>query len=183
MIRGLLTAILFFSILAAFAQKKYATKNGYAWFRSETSLETIEAHNRQVTALLSEDGKIAFRIMMKSFQFEKALMQEHFNENYVESDKYPKATFEGNITNLKDINFNKNGVYTAQLEGEIALHGVTKKVKETAVIEVKDGVLLGKSQLTILLSDYDIKVPAAVTANIAKSIVVNIEVKLEEIKK
>ena len=81
--------------------QKYITKNGYIKFYSETPIETIEAHNRQVNSALDrETGDFVFKVLMRSFEFEKALMQEHFNENYVESENFPNATFKGKVTNL-----------------------------------------------------------------------------------
>ena len=86
--------------------QKYITKTGFIRFYSDAPLEKIEALNRQVNAALDiTSGDLVFKVLMKSFHFEKALMQEHFNENYVESDKYPNAEFRGKITNLKDISF------------------------------------------------------------------------------
>ena len=69
---------------------------------------------------------MVFRVLMKSFEFKRALMQEHFNENYVESDKYPDAMFKGKVTNLKSIDFNKDGVYPAEVEGDLTMHGTIK---------------------------------------------------------
>ncbi len=88
---------------------------------------------------------------MKGFEFEKALMQEHFNENYVESHKYPNATFVGKIVNLKDIDFSKDGDYNAVVEGELLIHGVRNKLKEEGVITVNGTRVEGKAKFTILL--------------------------------
>ena len=86
--------------------QRYITKNGHIQFYSETPMETIEAHNRQVNSALDlSTGDFVFKVLMKSFEFEKALMQEHFNENYVESDKFPRAEFEGRILNFSSIDF------------------------------------------------------------------------------
>src|SRR5690606_1745103 len=86
------------------AQNNYFTKQGYISFYSHTSVEDIKAENNQVLSIIDfETGDIAITLLMKSFQFEKALMQEHFNENYIESDKYPKANFSGRIQNIKDV--------------------------------------------------------------------------------
>ena len=101
-----LLSIVFILVASAGYSQKYITKNGYIKFYSETPMETIEAHNRQVNSALDiSTGDFVFKVLIKSFEFEKALMQEHFNENYMESDKFPDATFTGKITNLSSINF------------------------------------------------------------------------------
>src|SRR5688500_12626839 len=109
------------------AQTKFIDRNGKASFFSSAPMEDIEAHNSQVVSILDmERGEIAVSMLMRSFNFKKALMEEHFNENYVESNRFPKASFKGKITNLDDIDFSKNGTYTLDVAGEITLHGVTK---------------------------------------------------------
>src|SRR5690349_23750589 len=92
--------ILFVGSTFVHAQDKFFTKSGQVTFSSKTSLENIEAHNKSVTCVLDvKTGNLQFAVLMKGFEFEKALMQEHFNENYVESHKYPKAEFKGQIVN------------------------------------------------------------------------------------
>src|SRR5205823_7354571 len=109
------------------AQDKFFTKSGKIAFFSSASLEDIEAHNKTSSVLLdSKTGIIQFSVLMKSFEFEKALMQEHFNSDYVESDKYPKAEFKGTITNNASINYNKDGTYPAKIKGLLTLHGISK---------------------------------------------------------
>ena len=162
--------------------QKFITKTGHIKFYSDSPLEKIEAHNRQVNvALDAATGDFVFRVLMKSFDFEKALMQEHFNENYVESDKYPNALFLGKVTNIKDVNVSKDGVYEATVEGKLTIHGVTQVVKEKGSFEVKEGKLNGRAKFNILLSDYNIKIPGAVTNNVSKSIEITVEVSLEKL--
>ncbi|RYZ52205.1 MAG: YceI family protein, partial [Sphingobacteriales bacterium] len=92
--------------------QKYITRTGKVTFYSTTPVENIEAFNNDVSSVVdARTGDILFIVPIKSFKFEKALMQEHFNENYMESDKFPKADFKGRIMNLKDVNFTKDGVY------------------------------------------------------------------------
>ena len=86
-------------------------------------------------------GEIAFNLLVKSFEFKIALMQEHFNENYMESDKYPKASFKGKITNLDKINFKKDGVYPAEVIGDLTIHNVTKPLTAKGTLEVKGGTV------------------------------------------
>lgn len=161
--------------------QKFITKTGHIKFYSDSPLEKIEAHNHQVNAALdASTGDFVFRVLMKSFDFEKALMQEHFNENYVESDKFPNALFLGKVTNIKDVNVSKDGVYDAIVEGKLTIHGITQTVKEKGSFEVKEGKLNGKAKFTITLSDYNIKIPGAVTNNISKSVEITVEVNLEK---
>src|SRR5947208_1580392 len=98
--RTLFLITLLISGTALFAQDKFFTKSGRISFYSKAPLEDIEAENRSVTAVLdTKTGMVQFAVPMKAFEFEKALMQEHFNENYIESDKYPKAEFKGQVLN------------------------------------------------------------------------------------
>ena len=170
--------------LGSVQAQKYITKNGNIRFFSSTPVEDIEAHNRQVNSALDQQtGDFVFKILMKSFQFEKALMQEHFNENYVESDKFPNASFIGKVLNIKDIDFAKNGSYNATVEGDLTIKGVTKKVAEKGTFEVKDGKVIGKSTFNVLLADFDIKIPNTVASNISKSIQIDVDVNLEKLAK
>ena len=176
-------ALVTISITSVHAQGKYFTRNGSIKFYSESPMENIEANNRQVTSFIdTETGEMAFSILMKSFVFDKALMQEHFNENYVESDKYPKSTFKGSIINLKEVNFKKDGVYNVKVEGDLTLHGVTQKVSTDGTIEVKGGNIIAKSKFPITVADYKIEVPAVVRDNIAKVVDVTVEMNYEPYK-
>ena len=166
-----------------FAQK-YITKNGSIVFYSSTAIENIEAHNNQVNAALDlATGEFVFKVLMKSFEFEKALMQEHFNENYVESDKYPNALFVGKITNVKEIDVTKNGVVTVQVEGSLTIKDVTKKINETGTITVKNGVLTGYSKFNIMPKNYNITIPKTVINNISENIAVTVNVILNKLNK
>lgn len=144
----------------AMSQDKYFTRTGHVSFYSDTPLEKIEAHNHQVTSVLNTStGELDFSILIKSFEFEKALMQEHFNDNYMESDKFPKATFKGKIKDLSKVDFKKDGVYTVEVEGDLAIHGVTKKTTATGTIEIKNGQIITKSTFNVKLKDFNVKSP------------------------
>jgi hypothetical protein len=141
----------------AFGQK-YSTKTGKISFFSSAKMEDITAENNQVTAVLeSSTGEMAVVVLIKSFEFEKALMQQHFNENYMHSDKFPKSTFSGKVTNLSSINFSKDGTYPATVSGKLTIHGVTKDVTEKGEIVVKGNSATLKSKFNVALADYDIK--------------------------
>ena len=159
--------------------QRFITKNGSISLYSKTPFETIEAQNDQVNcALDTKTSDLVFKVLMKSFEFKRALMQEHFNENYVESDKYPDAMFKGKIINLKNINFTKDGVYPATVDGDLTMHGQSKHINTTGSFEVKDGKVNGKCRFGIKVDDYGIKVPSAVTDKIAESIQINVNVML-----
>ena len=179
----LLTLLIIGTVSVTFGQR-YITKNGHVWFHSEAPLETIEAHNKQANAALDiASGDFVFKILMKSFIFEKALMQEHFNENYVESDKFPNATFKGKVTNLDEIDFSLPGSYKAIVEGELTIHGLTNPVLTEGTFEVSSDMLKGKAKFKVAIEDYDISIPGAVAGKISEVVDVNIDVKLTELKK
>lgn len=177
---GLLLSILFLGQIT-FAQK-LMTKNGVIRFSSETPAEKIQAVNNQINCALDfGSGNFVFKVLIRGFEFPKALMQEHFNENYMESEKFPNATFNGKVTNIKDINLAKDGTYKAQVEGDLTIHGVTNKIKTNGTFEVKAGKLTGTSTINIAPKDYNISIPKAVVKNIAESIQVEINVNLEKL--
>jgi polyisoprenoid-binding protein YceI len=162
--------------------QKYITKNGFIRFYSDAPLEKIEATNRQAnTALDLSTGDFVFRVLMKSFTFEKALMQEHFNENYVESDKFPNATFLGKVSNIKDVVITKEGNYPVTIDGKLTIHGETKQVSVKGTFEVKGGVIIGKAKFYINPEDYKVSIPKAVVNNISKNIEINVETALEKL--
>jgi len=164
--------------------QRYITKNGHIWFHSEAPLETIEAHNNQANAALDiKTGDIVFKLLMKSFIFEKALMQEHFNENYVESDKFPNATFQGKVTNLEEIDFSRPGTYPAKIKGELSIHGFTNPVEAEGIFEINKEDIGGKAKFELAIADYGISIPGAVAGKIADVVDVNVDIQLEELKK
>lgn len=162
--------------------QKYITKTGKIRFFSEAPLEKIEAVNNQVNAALDvATGDMVFKVLIKSFVFEKALMQEHFNENYMESARFPNATFVGKVTNLSEMDFTKNKSYPARLEGKLTIHGVTRDIQATGTLELKEGKITGKSVFSVAVKDYDIRIPTAVVKNIAENIEITVDVVLEKV--
>jgi polyisoprenoid-binding protein YceI len=169
-------AITFF-FLAANAQK-YMTRNGYIGFYSHTAVEDIKGDNNQVASILDiSTGDIVFQVLVKSFHFDKALMEEHFNENYMESEKFPKSTFKGKITNLSSIDFSKPGKYDVTVEGDLNIHDVTNKVAAKGTIEVITGGINANSKFNIVPEDYKINIPGVVRDNIAKNLEVTVTMK------
>lgn len=133
-------AITFFS---AQAQSKYVTRTGQATIFSHTVAEDISASNNTVTGVVnSASGDVAISVPVQSFQFEKSLMQEHFNNaNFMDSKQFPRLTLKGKITNLSAVNFSKNGKYEVTVAGDLTIKGVTKPVTEKATIDVNNGKL------------------------------------------
>ena len=176
-----LLAIILLTTTLANAQK-FMTKGGTIKFSSETPMEKIEAVNRQVNSALDfSSGNFVFKVLVRGFEFEKALMQEHFNENYMESEKFPNSTFNGKITNIKDVNLGKDGIYKVIVEGDMSMHGVTNKIKVNGTIEVKGGKVTGTSSFNLIPKDYNITIPKAVIKNIAEAIQVDVNVSLDKL--
>ena len=151
------------------AQKVY-TKNGSISFNSKASLENIAADNSQVMSTLDiATGQLQFSVLIKAFHFKKSLMEQHFNEDYMESDKFPKATFKGNIKDFK-INLTKDGSYPVSVTGDMTIHGVTKNITSPGTIVLKGGVVTGNSTFKIRLADYKVSIPAVVKDNISETV-------------
>lgn len=175
----LLLSLLLFSVMTLKAQK-FITKNGFIEFYGETPFETIKAGNNQVASIIdTQTGELVFQVLMKSFHFERALMEEHFNENFVESDKYPKSVFKGKITDPSKVDFKKDGVYNVQVEGELSIHNVTKKISEPGTIEIADGRITARSKFKIRPEDYNIEIPSVVRDKVAKEMDVTVDMKYE----
>ena len=153
----------------------YSTRSGFVGFYSKTALEDIKAENNQVYAII-DGGKqeLAFQLLCKGFVFPKELMQEHFNENYVESDKYPKATFSGAYTG--QVQLNKDGVYKVTVKGSLTLHNTSKAIETPATIEVKNGHLLGQAEFKVKPEDFNISIPSLVRDKIDKEMTVKVNI-------
>ena len=171
-------------IQLSFAQDKYFTRTGHISFFSEAALENIEAHNHQSTCILNrENGEIALSVLMKGFEFEKALMQEHFNENYVESHKFPKSTFKGKIINFGQVNIQDDGKYNVKVEGELTIHGETKSVVSEGILEISENTIHAQTSFPVTVKDYKIKIPKTVINNIAEVVEVKVELELKPYNK
>lgn len=175
-----------FAILAgstAFAQGKLFTRDGKVYFNAtaENSPETIEAAHTSGTFVLDKtSGKFEMAVLIKGFYFERALMQEHFNENYMESSKYPKATFRGALTDLSAVNFAADGTYNANVSGQLTMHGVSQTVSTPVQFTVAGGVVSGSCNFSVTLKDYSIDIPSLVTDKVGK--VARISIKLENLQ-
>jgi polyisoprenoid-binding protein YceI len=165
---ALLTIILFSTASTVNAQK-YTTEKSVVTFFSEAPVENIAAENKKSGAMMDlATGQVAFSIPISEFQFEKHLMQEHFNEKYMESEKYPKATFQGTVLN---INPNSTGEQRVSAKGKLTIHGVTREVEIPGSLEITaDSSINIKSTFRVLLKDYKIKIPQILWQNIAEEI-------------
>tara|TARA_B110000046_G_scaffold185405_1_gene226892 strand:- start:16286 stop:16831 length:546 start_codon:yes stop_codon:yes gene_type:complete len=161
----------FIFVTVSNSQERYLTKNGAITFYSKMPLEDITADNNQVLSIIdASSGKMAISILMKSFMFKKALMQEHFNENYVESDKFPKATFKGSILNFDAIN---QAATKAKVKGVLTIHGISKEITIDANFTKTKETIEVNGNFFIEMDDFDIEIPAVVAKNIAKKIKVS----------
>jgi polyisoprenoid-binding protein YceI len=181
------TTFLFLTLLSvslfAGAQDKYMTKTGHVRFYGHTPMEDILANNQQAASILDvKTGDIVINILIKSFEFERALMQEHFNENYMESDKYPKATFKGNVTNMNKVNPGKDGSYPVTVMGDLTIHNVTKNTTTPGTLEVKGGRILANAKFMVAPEDFGIQIPGVVKEKIAKEMDVTVELAYDPMK-
>ena len=169
----LLLLICFLS--SSLLSQKYYTKEGKITFSSDAPLEKIEGINHKASSVIDiSSGNIQWAVLIKAFQFEKALMQEHFNENYMESSKHPKSKFKGIVSNMEEVHLDKDGSYNALVEGQLEIHGVTKDIKVQATFEVADGVIKAHSLFSVKVADYEIQIPGVVKDNIAKEVEIDI---------
>jgi polyisoprenoid-binding protein YceI len=172
--------VLFVSTCALqLSAQKIFTKTAAVKFSANSNLEKIEGNtNTASTAIDKSTGNIEFALLVKSLKFEKALMEEHFNENYMESSKFPKATFKGKI-----VNFDASKISVKKmeydLEGDLTIHGVTKKVKTKIVLVLNGGKLSVASNLVVKAKDYNIAIPSLVKSKIAEDIDITIKLVLE----
>ncbi len=166
------------------AQERYFTREGNVNFFSATPVENIDADNKKLQSVVDlASGAFEFAALIKSFEFEKALMEEHFNENYMESNTHPKATFRGKIENLDDLKakgYPSDAI--AKAKGTMTIHGVDKEVELPAHL-VKDGENYKVTcKFTVNPEDYKIAIPNAVRDKIAKEIEVSVDAVLNPMK-
>jgi hypothetical protein len=167
-----------------YAQGKYFTKSGHINFISNAPLEDIEGKNKSAIAVLdSKTGALQFSVIIMGFEFQKALMQEHFNENYMESSKYPKADFKGMVTNNSTVDYTKPGSYKVNVKGKLSIHGVTRDVITTGLIEVGVNGLHATSSFSVTLADYKISIPSVVKDKISKMVKVVVDTQLDPVGK
>jgi hypothetical protein len=166
-------ALVFGAVSLSLSAQKYTTEKTFVSFFSDAAIEDIAAVNTKTVGVFnSATGEIAFSVPIKDYEFEKSLMKEHFNEKYMETEKFPKATFQGNVTGYDP---NATGPQNAISKGKLTIHGVTKEVKIPGTIEKQGEKLLMKSKFVVKLEDYKIAIPKLLWQNIAEQVEVTVD--------
>lgn len=165
--------------------QKFFTKTGRIDFNAtaSSSPKNILAVNRTVTCVLdAANGNMQFAVLIKGFIFELALMQEHFNENYLESDKFPKAEFKGAVVNNAAVNYFKDGAYVVTVKGKLTMHGQTKDVEAPGKLVVQGGTINATASFALLLADYGVSIPGVVADKVNKTAKIEVACNLESLK-
>jgi YceI-like domain len=172
--KSLIFSLLFIAIYSSStAQMRYICKNGEAGFYSKTKLEDIEGKTKEAVSVMDTiTNKISAKILIKTFIFKDKLMMEHFNENYLESDKYPYAIMDVKI--VEPMYYYKDGMHKVTLDGTMDIHGVKKPFKCPATIEVKNKTIIGKAEFVVMLKDYNVDIPKIVVMNVADNVKVTV---------
>lgn len=185
MIRSILliSALLGVVICQVKGQKVY-TKNGKVTFYSKAPLENIDAVNKSATAILfTKTGAIQVSVSIKGFEFEKAPMQEHFNENYLESDKYPRAVFSGNVQQNEKINYSNDGMYMVTVKGSLMIHNVSRDIEAQGKIIIVNSIPRLIAEFNVSLEVYNITIPALVANKISKTVKIAVDCNLDNVLK
>ena len=171
--RELLVIFFMISLAVETEAQKFTSEKGTISFFSDAALEDIKAENTMVGSLFNAtSGDLVYIVKIKDFRFEKSLMREHFNEKYMETEKYPKSTFQGKITGFKA---NITGEQKVKAVGKLNIHGVTRDVEIPGTVTFANGKVSLQSKFIVKLVDYNIKIPKIVWQNIAEEIEVKID--------
>jgi polyisoprenoid-binding protein YceI len=173
----LILAVALFSIGNGNVSNLYLTKTGHASFFSKAPIQNIDAQNDKVGVVLnSSTNEIAFEVSIRNFEFANKKMQEDFNDNFMETEKYPDARFNGKINEQMD--YSKDGTYQGTASGKLKIHGVEKDVTEKGTITIKSGSITINSEFNVALADYNIKIPKILWDKIAENILVKVDATL-----
>lgn len=174
-----LYSILFFLMMGeTFAQDLFYAENFETSFFSSARFEDIEAVSKQGASVLNPSNReIAFKIPIQSFVFDKGLMQEHFNENYLESDRYPYATFKGIIK--EELDLTKAGTYKVSAAGQLSIHGISKYRTIEGILVVKNKRILLNTSFIVPVADHKIDIPNDKLSNISQDISVKLKAAYE----
>jgi len=179
---GIVVVLVLSVIVLAFKSQQtqlYQTSNGKIFFRSDAPLEIIKASSEEMIGLLDVDKKnFSLKVNMHSFQgFNSPLQKEHFNENYMESDKYPVASFTGKI--IEDVDLLVDGDYEVRTKGTLTIHNVPQERIIKADVTVKQKTITVHSNFSVLLSDHNIPIPKVVYQKLANEIKVEVNATFE----
>ena len=157
------------------AQDLYKSTDGEISFFSEAPVENISAINKDVKALINaKNAEVAFIVTNVGFKFEKPLMEEHFNENYMESHKYKVSVFKGKI--IDEVDFAKDGAYEVTAKGTLNIHGVTVEREIKGTLTISNGKINLTTEFDVALKDHKIKIPSVVVKNIAEVVKVTVNI-------
>jgi hypothetical protein len=175
-IRNALLVLLIFSVKPTFlAAQVYFTKNGSVSFFSKTIVENIAATNNETISILNiQTGEMQFSLLNNGFHFPKAKMEEDFNEDYMESARYPRSTFKGIISGINKIDFANDGTWPVTVTGDLQIHGITKKISVPGKIVVINGKINATATFSVLLKDYSIKIPSIVSNKVSEKIDISV---------
>ena len=163
--------------------QKWFTRDAKVQFdaTAKSSPEDIKASTNSGALVIDQaSSRLEASVLVKGFQFEKALMQEHFNENYMESTKFPKAQFKGKIDDPSKVVFDKDGTYATTVSGDLTIHGVTKAVTVPATFSVKKNEIAVAATFAAVLADYGVSIPSLVADKLGKEAKIKIEGTLEK---
>ena len=164
--------LLFILVFTQVEAQKFITSDSYVKFFSSAPLEDIEAENKTARSVIDlSTGELAYSVVIKDFEFEKSLMQEHFNENYLESEKYPNSTLKAKIVDWSGM----KGKQEVTVKGELNIHGITNEVEIPGTIDYQDDKVLVEAKFPVQLKDYKVKIPKAVFYNIAEEVEVTVK--------
>ena len=165
--------VLFIGMALHTSAQKYVLEKSLVIFYSEAAIENITAKNSKTSSVLNtETSEVAFSVPIREFQFAKKLMQEHYNEKYMESEKFPKSTFAGKIAGF---NSAAKGVQQVKANGKLTIHGVTTTLEIPGTAEVQGDRIVLKSKFMVKLADYNIKIPQLMWQNIAEQVEVTVD--------
>jgi hypothetical protein len=180
MMQKALLPFLLLAVTIAFGQSKYLTKSGSMYFEaSQPTFEPIEATHSAVSALLNADtGELAVLALVRGFRFPLALMEEHFNENYIESHQYPKTSFKGAITDFDQKTLSEQP-QTVELNGELSMHGITRPINVSATVTKTDERISLESSFSVKTSDFGIEIPSLVRKQIDENVQIQVSLPLQ----
>ena len=157
----------------------YSCKDGKINFKSDAPMEIIQASSDKVSGNVDVTKRtFAFSVHIRSFEgFNVALQREHFNENYMESEKFPSADFHGKI--IEDVDLSKDGIYSVRAKGNFTIHGVEQERIIKATVKVQSNVIHITSKFTVLLKEHNIKIPKVVNEKVASEVVVDVDAEMK----